>query len=116
MCDKVVCGFVKDDKIAQDRPLQLCFCSQADFALSNSESGQNHAPYLTCAVMISDAIAHTHHTLLAEAEELLDFLRHEHLGTANCISDQLEHWGGNSTRVLLEIQELFIICLYLSSF
>lgn len=66
--------------------------------------------------MISDAIAHTHHTLLAEAEELLDFLRHEHLGTANCISDQLEHWGGNSTRVLLEIQELFIICLYLLSF
>lgn len=32
----------------------------------------------------------THHTLLAEAEKLLYFLRHEHLGAANCITDQLK--------------------------
>lgn len=41
--------------------------------------------------MILHAITHTHHTLLAEAEELLDFLRHEHLGTANCVSNQFKN-------------------------
>lgn len=44
-----------------------------------------------CVVIILHAITHTHHTLLAEAEELLDFLRHEHLGAANCVSYQLEN-------------------------
>lgn len=47
-------------------------------------------------VMIQHTITHhAYHTLLAEAEKLLDFLRHEHLGAANCILNQLKNYGGN---------------------
>lgn len=43
-----------------------------------------------CFVLILHA--NTYHTLLAKAKELLDFLRHEHLCAANCISNQLKNW------------------------
>ena len=61
--------------------------------------------------MISHATAQSYHTLLAEAEELLHFLRHEHLGTANCISDKLKNWEANGTYVFLEIWEQLIVQL-----
>lgn len=43
------------------------------------------------AAVVNRARQHTHHALLAEAEELLDFLRHEHLGAANCVTNQLKN-------------------------
>ena len=64
-----------------------------------------------CVVMIFCAITHTYHTLLAEAEKLLDLLRHEHLGTANCISYQLKNYG-NSAHVVLENQESSLFILF----
>lgn len=45
------------------------------------------------------AMTHTHHTLLAKAEKLLDFLRHEYLGAANRISNQLKNYKRNSMKV-----------------
>lgn len=40
-------------------------------------------------------LPHTHQTLLTEAEKLLDFLRHEHLGAADRASNRLKNWGGS---------------------
>lgn len=36
----------------------------------------------------------THHTLLAQPEELLDLLGHQHLGTGHGSVDELQHWEG----------------------
>lgn len=46
--------------------------------------------------MVWHAMTHTHHTLLAKAEKLLDFLRHEYLGAADRISNQLKNYRRNS--------------------
>lgn len=63
-------GFVKE------RTLHRTSVFAANFALSNNETRPNHATYVMWVVMILHAITHTHHTLLAKAEELLDLLRH----------------------------------------